>query len=331
MKILDEIGKENIDILIALNPINITYLTGFNPSSSSVLILKDDPVLFTSKMDFEDASINSSIHVEEFKSLDEIRKYLKGMVGVENSMTLGTCKRLKKDVSFQIKVTDVIERLRRIKSRGEIENIKKAIEISENSLKNVEFDDKKSENEIAAKIEYNMRIRGSKKAAFDTIVASGKRSSLPHADVSNSPLKRPIVIDWGTIYNDYCSDTTRTIIETEKQEEIFDIVLEAQKSAISVIKPGIKASYVDKVARDVIEEYGYGDSFIHSTGHGVGLEVHEGPSLSKNETSKLEKDMIITVEPGIYLKDEFGVRIEDMVHVRNKGRVLNKIKKKIDL
>lgn len=331
MKILDEIKKENIDIMLVLNPINISYLTGFKPSSSSFLLLRDEPVFFTSKMDFEDASLNSAIQVEEFKSLDEIRKYLKGVVGLENSVTLGTFKRLKKDTSFEIKITDTVYRLRQIKSHDEIKNIEKALDIAENALKNIEFEDKKSENEIAAEIEYTMRLGGSNKVAFDTIVASGKRSSLPHAVVSNKPVERPIVIDWGAIYNNYCSDTTRTIIETEKQEEIFDIVLEAQKSAIDIIKPGIKASYVDKVARDVIEEYGYGDSFIHSTGHGVGLEVHEGPSLSKNETAKLEKDMVITIEPGIYLNNEFGIRIEDMVHVGNKGRVLNKIKKKIDI
>ena len=331
MKIFDEFVKENIDSMVILNPKNIMYLTGFNPSSSSFLIIKDEPLLFTSKMDFEDASLNSKIHVEEFKSLDEIKNHLKGLVGLESSITLGTFKKLKKDTSFEVKITDAVYRLRQIKSNDEIKNIEKALDISEDAIKNVEFEDKKSENEIAAEIEYNMRLRGSNKSAFDTIVASGRRSSLPHANVSNNTLERPIVIDWGAIYNNYCSDTTRTIIETEKQEEIFDIVLEAQKSAIDVIKPGIKASYVDKVARDVIEEYGYGDSFIHSTGHGLGLEVHEGPSLSKNETAKLEKDMIITVEPGIYLKNKFGIRIEDMVHVKNKGRVLNKIKKKIDI
>lgn len=331
MKILDHMHEENIDSMIILNLHNINYLTGFKPSSSSILILKDEPVLFTNQMDLEDALKNSKIHVEELKSLEKIKKFLNGTVGIESSMTVETLKKLKKDSSFETKITDIVERLRRIKSNAELKNIQKAAQIAENALKNTEFESTKTENEIAAEIEYNMRIGSSKKAAFDTIVASGKRSSLPHADVSHETIKRPIVIDWGAIYNNYCSDTTRTIIETEKHEEIFEIVLEAQKSAIDVIKPGIKASYVDKVARDVIEEYGYGESFIHSTGHGVGLEVHESPSLSKREELKLEKGMVITVEPGIYLKDEFGVRIEDMIHVKNRGHVLNKIKKKISI
>ncbi len=331
MRIIDEIHKEDIDSMIVLNPKNIAYLSGFNPSSFSVLILKDEPLLLTSKMDFEDANLNTKVPIEEFKSLDKIKDYLKGTVGIEKNITLGIYKKLKISSMFEVKMTDAVERLRRIKTMDEVQNIKKAVGIAENAINAVEFDSRRSENEIAAQIEYNMRIMGSKKASFDTIVASGSRSSLPHAEVSDNSLEMPLVIDWGATYNNYCSDTTRTLIETEKQEEIFEIVLEAQKSAIDVIKPGIKASYVDKVARNVIEEYGYGDSFIHSTGHGVGLEVHEGPSLAKSETIKLEKDMVVTVEPGIYLKGEFGVRIEDMVLIKNRGKVLNKIKKKIEL
>ncbi|MBI5679963.1 MAG: aminopeptidase P family protein [Methanobacterium sp.] len=329
MKIIDEMHKERLDSILILNPINITYLCGFKPSSPSILMVKDETVLFTSKMDIEGAIINSKIPVEDFKSLDEIKNLLKGTIGIEGSMTLETFERLKKGSSFKTKITNIPERLRRVKSNDELKNIKKAIDIAENSMNKIELKESMSENELAAQIEYKMRINGSNKAAFDTIVASDTRSSLPHAEASNNPLKNPVVIDWGAVYNNYCSDTTRTIIETEKHEEIFEIVLEAQKKAIDVIKPGIKVSYVDKVARDVIEEYGYGDSFIHSTGHGVGLEVHESPSLSKRYETKLEKGMVITVEPGIYLKDEFGVRIEDMVQVKNKGRVLNKIKKKI--
>ena len=330
MKILDKIHEEDLDTLLILNPYNITYLAGFKPSSSSVLVIKDEPVLFTSKMDMENANLNSKINVEEFKSLDEIKKLMKGRVGIESSMNMGTFEKLKKDSSFDFKITRIIEEMRQVKTSLELENIIKALRIAEKSLKGINFD-KKNENEIAAEIEYNMRLHGSNKAAFDTIVASGTRSSLPHADPTSKSIETPVVIDWGAKYNNYCSDTTRTIIETEKHEEIFDIVLEAQKSAVDAVKPGVKASYIDKVARDVIEEYGYGKSFIHSTGHGVGLEVHEGPSLSKRETTKLNKGMIITIEPGIYLENEFGVRIEDMVHITNKGNVLNKIKTKISM
>ena len=323
--------KENIDTLLILNPHNINYLAGFMPSASSILIVKDEPVLLTNQMDMEDALLNSKIPVKELKPLKELKESLNGTIGLERSMNIQTFENLKKDATFETKITDIVEQMRSIKTSEELKNIEKALEIAEKAFKSTDFDDSKTENEIGAEIEYNMRLKGAKKASFDTIVASGKRSSLPHADVSNNTLERPVVIDWGALYNNYCSDTTRTIIETERHEEIFDIVLEAQKSAIAAIKPGVKVCEVDKAARDVITEYGYGESFIHSTGHSIGLEVHESPSLSKRDETTIEKGMVITVEPGIYLKDDFGVRIEDMVHVTNKGRVLNKLPHKINI
>ena len=331
MKIIDRMQEENIDTLLILNPNNINYLAGFMPSASSILIVKDEPVLLTNQMDMEDALLNSKIPVEELKPIRELKESLNGTIGLESSMNIETFERLKKDSSFETKITDIVERMRSVKTSEELKNIEKALEIAENAFKNTEFNNSKTENEIGAEIEYNMRLKGAKKASFDTIVASGKRSSLPHADVSINALERPVVIDWGALYNNYCSDTTRTIIETERHEEIFDIVLEAQKSAIAAIKPGVKVCEVDKAARDVITEYGYGESFIHSTGHSIGLEVHENPSLSKRDETTIEKGMVITVEPGIYLKDDFGVRIEDMVHVTNKGHVLNKLPHKINI
>ncbi|MGB9937435.1 MAG: M24 family metallopeptidase [Methanobacterium sp.] len=327
---IDKMHENNIDTFLVLNPFNITYLAGFKPSSSSVLLVKEEPILFTSKMDMEAAEMTSNMNVQELKSLDKIKELFKGTVGIEGSMTLETFNRLKSDSSLEFKTVKIVEEMRQIKTNNELKNIIKALRISEKSIKEVEFNSK-SENEIAAEIEYKMRLNGSSKEAFETIVASGQRSSLPHAEVTDETIKKPVVIDWGAKYNNYCSDITRTIIETEKHQEIFDIVLEAQKCAIKEIKPGIKASYIDKVARDVIEEYGYGESFIHSTGHGVGLEVHEGPSLSKRDTSKLQKGMVITVEPGIYIEGDFGIRIEDMVHITNKGSILNKIGAKINI
>jgi Xaa-Pro aminopeptidase len=321
--ILDDMLKVNLDCLLILKSINIRYLTGFKPSSLAVLLIKDDPLLFVTKLDIDEATLKSDVEIMEFKSLEEIKSYMKGNVGIEYSMNVGTFEKIKKD--FKTELTDIVENKRRLKTKDEIENIKKAVYIAEKSIENLNFSGK--ECEIAALIEYNMRIKGSQKAAFDTIVASGSRSSFPHATVSNEKLESPIIIDWGAIYKDYCSDNTRVVLETERQEEIFDVVFQAQKEAINSIKPGIKASYVDKVARDVIQEYGYKDLFVHSTGHGVGLEVHESPSLAKKEKLKLEKEMVVTIEPGIYLKNEFGMRIEDMIHIKNRAKILNKSKK----
>ncbi|MGZ7050141.1 MAG: M24 family metallopeptidase [Methanobacterium sp.] len=329
MKVLDNMHEEDFNSLLVLNPYNITYLAGFKPSSVSALLIKDEPVLFVSPMDMEDANTNSKIDVQEFKSLKEIKELMKGKIGIEGSVNLGTFEKLKEGNSLDLKITKIIEEMRQIKTDDEVKNIVDALRIAEKSIKDVDFS--RNENDAAAEIEYKMRLNGAIKASFDTIVASGKRSSLPHAEPTLKSMEKPILIDWGAIYNNYCSDTSRTVIQDEKHEEIFDIVLEAQKSAINAVKPGINASYIDKVARDVITEYGYQNSFIHSTGHGVGLEVHEGPSLSKRDPTKLQKGMVITVEPGIYLENEFGVRIEDMIHITNKGNVLNKLKTKISI
>ena len=324
-KVIESMHQKKMDCMIVLKPENIRYLTGFRPSSSSILILKDNPILLASKIDREYASGSSMVNFDVYKKFDDVKKFLEAKVGIEKSMMVETYKKLSE--SFEVETTDIVEISRSVKSNWEVENIKKALQIAEKSLTELEFSG--TEVELAAKLEYNMRINGSERASFETIMASGARTSLPHGTPTPNEIESPVLIDWGAVYNNYSSDTTRTIIETEKQEEIFNIVLDAQKTAIKSIKPGVKSCEIDAAARDVITEYGYGDSFIHSTGHGVGLEIHESPSLSKNDEGKLEKEMVVTVEPGIYLEGEFGVRIEDMVLIKNRAIVLNKIKTKI--
>ena len=324
-KVIESMHQKKMDCMIVLKPENIRYLTGFRPSSSSILILKDNPILLASKIDREYASGSSMVNFDVYKKFDDVKKFLEAKVGIEKSMMVETYKKLSE--SFEVETTDIVEISRSVKSNWEVENIKKALQIAEKSLMELEFSG--TEVELAAKLEYNMRINGSERASFETIMASGARTSLPHGTPTPHEIESPVLIDWGAVYNNYSSDTTRTIIETEKQEEIFNIVLDAQKTAIKSIKPGVKSCEIDAAARDVITEYGYGDSFIHSTGHGVGLEIHESPSLSKNDEGKLEKEMVVTVEPGIYLEGEFGVRIEDMVLIKNRAIVLNKIKTKI--
>ncbi len=328
-EILQKMEQEDLFSLIILKPENIAYITGFKPSSISVLILKEEPLLLCSKLDLDEARDKSQVTVNEFISLGELKKPLletvHGKLGVEHSMTVGTYHQLCKD--FQIKITDIIERFRAVKSSSEIIKIKGAIKIAEDSFKDLDFS--VSEDNLAAQLEYNMRSAGSPRPSFETIVASGPRSSFPHASTTSQKLKSPIMIDWGALYQDYASDMTRTLIQGKEEEEILSIVLEAQQKAIDAIKPGVKASYIDKVARNVIEEYGYADNFIHSTGHGVGLEVHEKPSLSFRSDEKLKKGMVLTVEPGIYVEGKFGIRVEDMVLVTNQRKVLTSKSRKI--
>lgn len=323
--ILDKLNSSNLDGMVVLKSENIAYITGFKPSTFSVLLLKDEPILYISKMDYEYVPENLNISVETFNSFDNINKILRknnpDFLGVENSIPLGVYNKIKND--FKIEVTDIIEKSRRIKSEKELKYIKEAIKIAEKAFRNTRLEG--SDNLVVAELNYNLIMEGSLKLAFETIVASGKASSKPHAFLEQKSLENPVLIDWGAVYKNYCSDISRTRVETEKQHEIISIVIEAQKEAIKVIKPGIKASYVDKIARGVIEDYGYGDNFIHSTGHGLGMEVHEGPSLSKSEELKLEKGMVLTVEPGIYIPGEFGIRIEDDIMVKKRAKILTKL------
>jgi len=169
-----------------------------------------------------------------------------------------------------------------------------------------------------------MKMNGAEKPAFDTIISSGYRSALPHGVASDKRIERGdlVVIDLGALYRHYNSDITRTIVvgkPSEKQKEIYEIVLEAQKSAVEKAKPGMTAKELDSIARNIIAEYGYGDYFIHSLGHGVGLEIHEPPRISQYDETVLKEGMVITIEPGIYIPKLGGVRIEDTVVITKDG------------
>lgn len=181
-----------------------------------------------------------------------------------------------------------------------------------------------SECEIAAELEYGMRRRGADKTSFDTIVVSGVKSSMPHGMPSSKKLERGdfVTMDFGCVYNGYCSDMTRTVvIETasDKQIKIYNTVLKAQLEGLCAIRAGIKGKDADSAARKIISDAGYGDCFGHSLGHGVGLEIHELPNLSPSSDITLCENMIVTCEPGIYVDGLGGVRIEDMVAVTKDG------------
>jgi Xaa-Pro aminopeptidase len=222
----------------------------------------------------------------------------------------------------------IIEDMRSIKGQREIQTIKKAQEITDKTFVHI-LDFIKpgiSEIDITCEIEYYMKKNGAQGPAFKPIVVSGLRSSLPHGEPTSKKLVPGdfITLDFGARYDYYCSDMTRTIFlgkPTSKQVQIYNIVIEAQKRAIDSIKPGFLSNEIDKVARSLIEENGFGDFFGHGLGHGVGIEVHENPKLSHKSETKLEPGMVITVEPGIYIENFGGVRIEDMVIVTFDGCV----------
>lgn len=223
-----------------------------------------------------------------------------------------------KDLGLEVVVSEnVFDKLRSIKNADEISKIKKAIEISEKAFDNI----KKyitvgvRESEIAARLEYEMKILGAEKESFDTIVASGARSASPHAETTTKLIEATdaVIIDFGCFYEGYASDLTKTILMSEVNIElknISDIVSRAHDEGVRALRPGIPAKNLDGVARKVIEDGGYGDKFLHSTGHGVGMSVHESPHIGINSEDILEVGNVITIEPGIYISGLGGVRIE---------------------
>ncbi|MCG2828348.1 Xaa-Pro peptidase family protein [Methanothermobacter sp. K4] len=290
---------------------NIYYLTGFMPTVVAFLFLSDEPVLFVNEMDAESAE-GCGIHVEVFKRVSDVSDRVElRSIAVEPSMPVGLIERIGLGRDFQ--VMDPIAELRMVKDREEIRRIDAALKIAEESFKKLEF--RGSESEIAARLDYIMRLEGSEGVSFDTIVTSASRSSIPHAVPTSNGLGSPALVDWGAVYGGYHSDTTRTFVESEREHEILEVVIEAKREGLRAAKPGVRACEVDSAVRNVIEEYGYADNFIHSSGHGVGLEVHEKPSLSADDKTVLAKGMVLTIEPGVYLTGEFGVRVEDMLVV----------------
>lgn len=326
-EVLNQLNDENIDSMFVYNQENIKYLSDFYPSSFAYLIINDEPILYVNSIDKESAQEQSSIEVRDVVKLSEVKELLTGTVAVENSLSFGMIKTISDDVS-SVTNSDVFKNQRKTKTKEEITKIRNSIGIAENAIKEIDFTS--TEKYAVATLEFDMTINGSIKPAFDTIVASGKRSSSPHSETSMNRVETPIVVDWGAKYDYYCSDITRTFIDSERQQEIWEIVLEAQKKAIQTIAPGVSIADVDNAARDVIAEYGYGEYFIHSTGHGFGLDIHEDPVVSYKVDGVLEENMVITAEPGIYIPGEFGVRIEDDVLVKRNSEVLTSLDKKLD-
>lgn len=323
--ILKDLQTDDFQAYLLTGFTNVEYISNYKPTSFAFCVIKENPIIYASGMDMELATRDSTIEVKEYESFDVMIKELKqeGIknLAIEPSLPYSTYVRFKDD--FEIDSKTYIDKQRMIKTPSEIEKITKATEIAQKSFLQLDIlNNKCSEKEVAFDLVRYMIENGASKESFDTIVTSGSNSSLPHAIPEDKKLEKPILIDWGCIFEGYCSDNTRTMVYTERQQEIRDIVAEAHDKAIKAIKPGMKCCEVDKVARDIIADYGYGDKFIHSTGHSLGLDIHETPGFSMRDETVVEKGMVITVEPGIYLEGEFGVRLEDTIAISRKGNVI---------
>ncbi|MCD6373024.1 MAG: aminopeptidase P family protein [Thermococcus sp.] len=332
-KLQEFMAEKELDGAVITSRENLYYFTGSAPVLGGYLVVTpDDAMFFVPELEYEEASETSKVPVEKFKTGKELYERLSsfGMkkVGIEGKTSFSSVQTFREKVGierFEL-LDEVIKELRIIKTPEEIEIIEAACKIADMAMMAAleEISEGKREREIAAKMEYVMKMNGAEKPAFDTIIASGWRSALPHGVASDKRIEKGdlVVIDEGALYHRYHSDTTRTIVlgtPTEKQKDMYQAVLEAQMKGVEAARPGITAKELDTIVREVINEYGYGDKFIHSTGHGLGLEIHEWPRVSQFDETELKPGMVITIEPGVYIPKLGGVRIEDTILITENG------------
>ena len=323
--ILNDMEKDNIQAYLLTQFTNVEYISNYKPTSFAFCVIKENPIIYASQMDMEIANRDSSIEVKQYEKfetmIEELKKEGIRNLAIEPNLVYSNYEKFKDD--FKIESKNYVDKQRMIKSSSEIENIKKATQIAQTAFKELDVANRKETEDVLAFDLVRLMIEnGASGESFDTILVSGSNTSLPHAIPQSKTLETPILVDWGAKYNGYCSDNTRTIVYNEKEQEIFDIVRESHDKAIKAIKPGLKCCEIDKVSRDIIKEYGYGDKFIHSTGHSLGLDIHETPTFNARDDTIIEKGMVITVEPGIYLEGEFGVRLEDTVAIGNNAKII---------
>jgi Xaa-Pro aminopeptidase len=344
---LRQLMSENgLDSLLVTRREDVRYLSGFTGSSGSLLVASGRSCLITDfryDVQARKETAGITILIQKTDHFAAVRDAGERMgIGTlwfdESALTVEAVKNLKKK-GFKLKGhADLVKTLRQLKDKRELANIRTAIRRAEEAFLELKADIKPGATEqgLASKLECLMRDNGARKAAFDTIVASGVHGAMPHASVTNRRIKNGdlVTFDFGAEANGYFCDMTRTFCvgkPSARQREVHELVLQAQSLAIRSIKIGVPCKSVDAAARGVIKEAGHGRHFGHGTGHGIGLMVHEGPSISPMSTDTVTEDMVFTVEPGVYIPGWGGVRIEDMVQVTERGtRVLTSLPRELD-
>ncbi|OGL65979.1 MAG: hypothetical protein A3J27_16175 [Candidatus Tectomicrobia bacterium RIFCSPLOWO2_12_FULL_69_37] len=335
--------KKGIPALAVLDLRNVRYLTGFTGSAGACLVTPGSAVFITDFRYRAQAAreVGRPFRYGEHRGAlaglsEEARRLrLKRLAFEENHLSYGDFRRLRK-LARGLKLSPaspLIEELRQRKEAPEVRLLRRGAKLNGRALAQALRAVRPGvrEREIALALEAAMRDLGASGPSFTTIVASGPRSALPHGVASDRKVRRGdlITIDYGAVVEGYHADTTRVVSlgkPSRKWREIYRIVLEAQMAAVEAVAPGVPAAEVDAAARRIIEKAGYAKAFGHGTGHGVGLEIHEGPRVAPGSRDILEPGMVVTVEPGIYLPGWGGVRIEDMVLVTGKGKeVLTKL------
>jgi Xaa-Pro aminopeptidase len=327
---------------------HVRYLTGFTGTAGLLVISPSGADFFTDFRYTEQArkqvkgarvSIVKRNLVADLKEFPKLNVKNRTYAFSSEYLTVALKEKLQKVLpdSLFVPADSILADLGWVKDKDEIASITKAVEVSDLAFERIlsMIAPGVRERELAAELEYQMAMLGSEKRSFETIVASGYRSALPHGVASSKKVKKGefITFDFGATVNGYVSDITRTVVvgkPTQRQKKIYNIVLKAQKAGIRKVKAGVMAIAVDEASRKVIEKAGFGKNFGHGTGHGIGFYVHLGPRVAPESEDKLMVNNVITIEPGIYISGWGGVRIEDDVVVtRTGGKVLNKAPKNL--
>lgn len=337
-----ELPENKLDLLLVTHLPNVRYLSGFTGSAAALLVGHDRATLFTDGRYIAQAKEEvSNAHIVIAKKAPVIaaadwliarrkRSASPFVVGIEpESLSAGARDRLASVLRGKVRVRfapPLVERARLVKDGEEIRRIREAVKLGA-SLFRVAREKIRlgaSEVEVAAAMEYEARCKGAEGMSFPTILASGTRSAIVHgrASAARIPRRGFVVCDFGVILAGYCSDRTRTLYvgrPSKEARQLYGAVLEAQQAAIGAVRPGVTAAEVDGAARGVLRKRKLARYFTHSTGHGLGLEIHEAPRLAVGQAQKLESGMVVTIEPGAYIPGKWGVRIEDVVLVTPSG------------
>lgn len=342
-----------LEALLLTGAANMRYVSGFTGegyvyvSKESRMVVTDSRYTIAARAqcpDYEVVEWGKDGYYGELQK--KLREEKVESLGFEDQvMTVAECEKLKQELLKQkltekrkhdltnkpseIELVPVMEKisvLRAVKTDEEQEKIRQAEAIGDRAFAKIiqKLQPGMTEKQVAAWLEFYMKEEGAEGVSFETIAASGIHSAMPHAVPTDKVLEEGdfLTMDFGCIYQGYCSDMTRTVVigkADDRQREVYETVLQAQRTALSGIRPGMKGKEIDALARDVIEEAGYGEYFGHSLGHSVGLEIHESPCFSTKEERVIEPGMVITVEPGIYIEGFGGVRIEDVVIITENG------------
>ncbi|MBU9724177.1 MULTISPECIES: M24 family metallopeptidase [Bacillaceae] len=334
-KLREQLGKNEIDGLLITSNYNRRYVTGFTGTAGVALVSENGAKFITDFRYVEQAKEQAEgfdIVQHTGPIQEEIANQVKAL-GIKNLgfekdyVTYSTYDTYGKAIDATlVPVSGMIEKMRLIKDSGELKIIKEAVEIADAAFTHIQdyIRPGVKEIDVSNELEFFMRKQGAVSSSFDIIVASGYRSALPHGVASDKVIENGelVTLDFGAYYKGYCSDITRTVAVGNVSDELRDIyqtVLEAQLKGVEGIKPGMTGIEADALTRDHIKAKGYGQYFGHSTGHGMGLEVHEGPGLSHKSDTLLEPGMVVTVEPGIYIAGLGGTRIEDDIVITEDG------------